>query len=74
MPEPKTRQDYLDTADKALRQAVALAELATSGAYSTRHSETQAHAAAGALWADIARTAAVIAATLPATTEETTHG
>lgn len=73
MPEPKTRQDYLDTADKALRQAVLHAEIAAGTAYgTTRHAETQAHAAAGALWADIARSAAVLANALPDTTTEDT--
>lgn len=73
MPEPKTRQDYLGLADKALHRAIASAELATSGAYSTRRSETQAHVAAGALWADVARSAATIADTLPENTTEDTH-
>jgi hypothetical protein len=72
--EPKTRQDYLDIADKALRQAVLHAEIAANTAYgTTRHTETQAHAAAGALWADIARSAAVLAADLPENTTEDTH-
>lgn len=74
MPEPKTRQDYLDIADKALRQAVLHAEIAANTAYgTTRHTETQAHAAAGALWADIARSATALAAGLPDTTTEDTH-
>lgn len=75
MPEPKTRQDYLDLADKALRQAVLLAEHATSTAYgTTRYAETQAHATAGALWTDVARSAAALAAALPDTTEESSRG
>ncbi|NMI57119.1 MULTISPECIES: hypothetical protein [unclassified Streptomyces] len=68
MPEPKTRQDYLDIADEALREATALARRATNAAYSQgRHNETQDHAAAGALWAVVARSAAVVAQALPAT-------
>lgn len=75
MAEPKTRQDYLDIADKALRQAVLHAEIAASSAYgTTRHTETQAHAAAGALWTDIARSATALATALPDTTEETSRG
>lgn len=73
MPEPKTRQDYLTLADKALRQAVLHAEQAASLAYgTTRHTETQSHTAAGALWADIARSAAAIAETAPENTTEAT--
>ena len=74
MAEPKTRQDYLDIADKALCQAVRHAEHAANSAYgTTRHTETQAHAAAGALWTDIARSATALAAGLPENTTESTH-
>ncbi|PBD00284.1 hypothetical protein BX281_8403 [Streptomyces sp. Ag82_O1-15] len=72
MPEPKTRQDYLDIADEALREASALARRAASAAYSQgRHNETQDHAAAGALWAVVARSAAAVARALPETPEDT---
>lgn len=74
MAEPKTRQDYLDIADKALYQAVRHAEIAANSAFgTTRHTETQAHAAAGTLWTDVARSAAALAAGLPETTTEDTH-
>jgi hypothetical protein len=67
-----TRRDYLTIADEALREAVLHAKRAGTTAYGTeRHSETQAHAAAGALWTDVARSAAVLADTLPDTTEDT---
>ena len=74
MAEPKTRQEYLDLADKALRQAVLHAEHAANSAYGTaRHTETQAHAAVGALWTDVARSSVTIANALPETTTEDTH-
>jgi len=61
-----TRRDYLTIADEALREAVLHAKRAGTTAYGTeRHSETQAHAAAGALWTDIARSATALANTTP---------
>jgi hypothetical protein len=66
MPEPKTRQHYLDTADKALRKAEQLAGYAESAAHHPDHRRTTANlAAAGALYADVARSAAAIAQALP---------
>jgi pterin-4a-carbinolamine dehydratase len=66
MPEPKTRQDYLDTADKALQKAEQLADYAESAAHHPDHRRTTANlAAAGALYADIARSAAAIAQAMP---------
>jgi SRSO17 transposase len=73
MPQPKTRQDYLDIADEALREASALARRAASAAYGQgRHNETQDHAAAGALWAVVARSAAAVARALPEDAPEDT--
>ncbi|MGW4139359.1 hypothetical protein ACWELV_21590 [Streptomyces mirabilis] len=70
---PKTRQDYLDIADEALREASLLAKRAASAAYGQgRHNETQDHAAAGALWADVARSAAAVARALPEDAPEET--
>lgn len=64
-----TRQGCLDIAAHALLQAVVHAERAGSTAYSIdRCGEAQAHAAAGALWADVTRSATALAALLP--TEE----
>ncbi|MFE2466253.1 hypothetical protein [Streptomyces mirabilis] len=72
MPKPQTRQDYLYIADEALREASALAKRAANAAYGQgRHNETQDHAAASAAWADVARSAAAIAQTLPETPEDT---
>ncbi|MDX3458421.1 hypothetical protein PV396_41910 [Streptomyces sp. ME02-8801-2C] len=69
MSEPTTRRYCLDTAAHALREAVLHAKRAGTAAYGRPH-ETQAHAAAGALWASVARTATALAATLPDTTTE----
>lgn len=70
MSEPKTRQDYLNIADEALREASALARRAANAAYSQgRHNETQDHAAASAAWAKVARSAAAVARALPEDTE-----
>lgn len=71
MPEPKTRQDYLDTADQALQKAGRLADYAESSAHHPDSwRKTADLAAAGALYADIARSAAAIAAALPETPED----
>ncbi|MEU2734681.1 hypothetical protein ABZ656_04300 [Streptomyces sp. NPDC007095] len=72
MPEPKTRQDYLDTADKALQKAGQLADYAESAAHNPTPQRKAADlAAAGALYADIARSAAAIAQAMPETPEDT---
>jgi len=68
-----TRTVRLAMADAALQRAAALARTAETRARheDTRH-EAAPLAAVGALWADIARAAAAIAAALPAddTTED----
>ncbi|MFF0127332.1 hypothetical protein ACFYTG_16620 [Streptomyces mirabilis] len=72
MPEPKTRRDYLDTASRHLAKAVHLAGVAESAAYNPdNRRKTADYAAAGALHADVARSAAAIAQALPETPEDT---
>ncbi len=72
MPEPKTRRDYLATASRHLAKAVQLAGDAERAAYNgNSQRRTADYAAAGALHADIARSAAAIAQTLPETPEDT---
>ncbi|WP_371646475.1 hypothetical protein [Streptomyces mirabilis] len=71
MPEPKTRQHYLDTADEALRKASQLANYAENAAHHPDNRRTTGNlAAAGALYADIARSAAAIAQAMPETPED----
>lgn len=66
------RQDYLDQALRAATRAAVLAEQAEDAA---RHPDNKAKvpalAAAGALWADVARSYTAIAQATPET--ETTH-
>ncbi|MEU8906522.1 hypothetical protein [Streptomyces mirabilis] len=70
MPEPKTRKHYLDAADEALRKAVQMANYAENAAHNPdNRRKTADYAAAGALLADIARSAAAIAQALPETPE-----
>ncbi|QIY96950.1 hypothetical protein HEP87_26800 [Streptomyces sp. S1D4-11] len=74
MPEPKTRRDYLDTADEALRKAAQLANYAENAAHHPDNRRRTADlAAAGALYADIARSAAAIAQAMPADAQEDTN-
>lgn len=74
MPEPKTRQHYLDTADEALRKSVQLAKDAADAAYHPdNRRKTGNLAAAGALYADIARSAAAIAQAMPEDTQDATE-
>ncbi|MGW4974703.1 hypothetical protein [Streptomyces mirabilis] len=73
MYEPKTRQDYLATASRHLAKAVQLAGAAESAAYNPDHRrKTADYAAAGALHADVARSAAAIAEALPKDAPEDT--
>lgn len=57
----QTRQAHLAVAGDALREAVLHAKRASSLAYNTGNSAS-GHAQAGTLWADIARSAAALAA------------
>ncbi|QIY72039.1 hypothetical protein HEP84_25710 [Streptomyces sp. RLB1-33] len=70
MPEPKTREDYFATASHHLAKAVHLAGYAEDLAHTPngRHKSSD-YAAAAAVHADIARSAAAIAQTLPENTE-----
>jgi hypothetical protein len=64
------RQQRLTMADAAVSRAASLARDAERFVTShdpNRYSQTQRYAEAGALWADIARTHAAIAAVLPET-------
>ncbi|MFF7884292.1 hypothetical protein ACH40F_29265 [Streptomyces sp. NPDC020794] len=71
MYEPKTRQDYLATASRHLAKAVQLAGAAESAAYNPDHRrKTADYAAAGALHADVARSAAAIAQAMPETEQD----
>lgn len=66
-----TRTDALTKADEAARRAESLAADADRYAYSADYPHRVAPlAAAGALWADVARAHAAIAAVLPETTGE----
>ncbi|MFE5079948.1 hypothetical protein [Streptomyces mirabilis] len=74
MTEPKTRRDYLNTADEALRKAVQLAEHAESAARHPDNRRTTGNlAAAGALWADVARSAAALAEAMPQDAQDATE-
>jgi hypothetical protein len=74
MPEPKTQQHYLDTADKALQKAGQLADYAESAAHHPDNRRKTADlAAAGALYADIARSAAAIAQAMPQDAQDATE-
>jgi hypothetical protein len=65
------RTENLIAANTAARRATALARDAESSArHSGTDQRTAALAAAGALWAQVARTHAAIAAALPATSTE----
>lgn len=66
------RQQRLTMADAAATRAASLARDAENAAHSSdpnHHSKTSRLAAAGALWADIARSHAAIAAALPETVD-----
>ncbi|MDU8998216.1 hypothetical protein [Streptomyces mirabilis] len=71
MTEPKTREDYFAAASHHLAKAVHLAGYAEDLAHTpnNRHKSSD-YAAAGALHADIARSAAAIAQALPEDTIE----
>lgn len=71
MPEPKTREDYFAAASRHLAKAIHLAGYAEDLAHApnNRHRSSD-YAAAGALHADIARSAAAIAEALPETPED----
>ncbi|MFF1743893.1 hypothetical protein [Streptomyces mirabilis] len=74
MTEPMTRQHYLDTADKALRESMQLAKDAKDTAYHPdNRRKTGNLAAAGALYADIARSAAAIAQAMPEDAQDATE-
>lgn len=63
-----TREQALSLARTAASKAAVLAGHAENAAHSTeRRHQTEAFAAAGAVWADVARAHAAIAATLPET-------
>lgn len=67
------RDKHLKLADAAVTRAERLAGDAERYATShdpNRYSQVQRYATAGAVWADIARTHAAIAAVLPATDEK----
>jgi hypothetical protein len=67
-----TREQRLTMADAAATRAAGLARDAEAAARSyDRRSQAEPLAAAGSLWADVARAHAAIAAALPET--ETTH-
>lgn len=61
MSEPIKRPDHLALSQEALAEAVLHAKRASSLAYNTGNSAS-GHAQAGTLWADIARSAAALAA------------
>lgn len=66
-----TREQRLIRADAATTRAAALARDAEEAARSFHdRDKAERYAAAGALWADIARAHAAIAAVLPETAEE----
>ncbi|MEU5247306.1 hypothetical protein AB0G81_24950 [Streptomyces asoensis] len=74
---PPTRAGHLHLADSALRRAETLANRAEHTALSDDprflQEKTPALVAAAALWADVARTHAAIAAALPERTDQTTE-
>lgn len=74
MPEPKTREDYFAAASRHLAKAVHLAGYAEDLAHApnNRHRSSD-YAAAGALHADIARSAAAIAQAMPEDAPEDTN-
>lgn len=68
-----TREEALDQARTAARRAAVLAGHAEGAAHNRdRHHEAAPFAAAGALWADVARAHAAIAAAIPGPQPETT--
>ena len=73
MPDSMTREQILQHAYDAAAKAKDLAGRAESAAHSTeRRGQTPHFAAAGALWADVARSYAAIAHATPAPVTEAT--